>query len=44
MSAFWQILDPACVELELKARRKEEALQEMVDLLVRAGKIRDPAD
>ena len=43
MSAFWQILDPACVELELKAHRKEEALQEMVDLLVRAGKIRDPA-
>lgn len=43
MSALWQILEPACVELELKADRKEEALQEMVALLVGAGKIREPA-
>ena len=26
MSALWQILDPGCIELEIKARRKEEAL------------------
>jgi fructose-specific phosphotransferase system IIA component len=43
MSALWRILEPACVELELKADRKEEALQEMVGLLVGAGKIREPA-
>jgi len=43
MSALWQILEPACVELELKADRKEEALAEMVALLVGAGKIREPA-
>jgi fructose-specific phosphotransferase system IIA component len=43
MSALWQILDPACVSLELKAGRKDEALEEMVDLLVRAGRIRDRA-
>jgi PTS system fructose-specific IIC component len=43
MSALWQILEPACVQLELKAGRKDEALEEMVDLLVRAGRIRDRA-
>jgi fructose-specific phosphotransferase system IIA component len=43
MSALWQILEPACVQLELKAGRKDEALEEMADLLVRAGRIRDRA-
>jgi len=43
MSALWQILDPACVQLQLRATGKQEALAEMVDLLVRAGRIRDPA-
>ena len=41
MSALWQILEPACVALELKAGRKAEALEEMAGLLVQAGKIRD---
>jgi len=43
MSALWQILDPACVQLQLRATGKQEVLAEMVDLLVRAGRIRDPA-
>ena len=43
MSALWQILEPACVALELKAGRKAEALAEMAGLLVQAGKIRDGA-
>jgi mannitol/fructose-specific phosphotransferase system IIA component (Ntr-type) len=43
VSALWQILDPACVALDLEATGKEEALEEMVGLLVRAGKIRDAA-
>ena len=43
MSALWQILDPACVDLELKARSKQEALEEMVGLLAKAGKVREPA-
>jgi fructose-specific phosphotransferase system IIA component len=43
MNALWQILEPAAVELELRARRKDEALAEMAGLLVRAGRIREPA-
>ena len=43
MSALWQILDPACVDLGLKARSKQEALEEMVGLLAKAGKVREPA-
>jgi fructose-specific phosphotransferase system IIA component len=39
--ALWQILEPSCVQLSLKADNKEEALREMVGLLVQAGKIRD---
>ncbi len=43
MSALWQILEPACVALDLKAANKADALEEMVGLLVRAGRIRDGA-
>ena len=43
MSALWQILEPACVALDLKAGNKAEALQEMVGLLVHSGRIRDGA-
>jgi mannitol/fructose-specific phosphotransferase system IIA component (Ntr-type) len=43
MSALWQILDPACVSLELKAGNKIEALEEMVGLMVRSSRIRDGA-
>jgi len=43
VSALWQILDPACVALDLQAADKAEALEEMVGLLVRAGKVRDGA-
>jgi PTS system fructose-specific IIC component len=43
VSALWQILDPACVALELKAGGKAEALEEMVGLLVGSGRIRDGA-
>jgi PTS system fructose-specific IIC component len=43
VSFLWPLLDAACVELELQARRKEEAIAEMVGLLVKAGKLADPA-
>jgi fructose PTS system EIIBC or EIIC component len=43
LSALWQILDPACVELELKAGSKQEALEQMVGLLAKAGRIKDSA-
>jgi fructose-specific phosphotransferase system IIA component len=39
MSALWPILDPRCIELDIKARRKEEALAEMAALLAGAGRI-----
>jgi fructose-specific phosphotransferase system IIA component len=39
MSALWEILDPRCIELEIHARRKEEALDEMAALLENTGKI-----
>jgi fructose-specific phosphotransferase system IIA component len=39
MSALWPILDPRCIELDIKARRKEEALAEMAALLAAAGRI-----
>lgn len=42
MDALWQMLDPRCVAMELKARRKEEALAEMVGLLVKSGRLREP--
>ncbi|MBN1834771.1 MAG: PTS sugar transporter subunit IIA [Spirochaetales bacterium] len=42
--ALWQILDPGCIELALKARRKEEALAELAGLLARAGRIADPEE
>jgi mannitol/fructose-specific phosphotransferase system IIA component (Ntr-type) len=44
MNALWQILESTAVELELKARHKDEALAEMVGLLNRAGRIREPGE
>ena len=42
--ALWRILDPGCIELNLKARRKEEALAELTELLARSGRIEDPRE
>jgi len=36
-----QLLDPQCIKLNLEARRKKDTIQEMVDLLSQAGKIKD---
>ena len=44
MSALWQILEPGCIELDLKARRKEEALAEMAAILAKTGRITDPEE
>jgi len=41
---LWQILDPGCIELAVKARKKEEALAELVELLARAGRIESPEE
>lgn len=37
-----QILDPKCIKLDLEAKRKKEIIQEMVDLLYKAGKVKAP--
>ncbi|UCG00222.1 MAG: PTS sugar transporter subunit IIA [Spirochaetaceae bacterium] len=36
------MLDARTIKLELEARKKNEALQELIELLHRAGKIQDP--
>lgn len=43
MSALWQILSPSCVKLDLEAGTKDRALEELVGLLVQAGRMRDGA-
>lgn len=35
------MLDPRCIELELKAKRKPELIDELVSLLARGGKVTD---
>jgi fructose-specific phosphotransferase system IIA component len=42
MNSLAELLESGTIKLELEARRKNEALQEMVELLYRAGKIDDP--
>ena len=37
------VLEPDCVRVPMKATAKEDAIREMVDILVEAGKVRDPA-
>jgi fructose-specific phosphotransferase system IIA component len=37
-----QILDLRCIKLNLDAKRKKDTIEEMVDLLFKAGKIKDP--
>lgn len=44
MNELWQILNPACIELALKARKKEEALAELVGLLQAAGAVQDAGE
>ena len=36
-----EILDPACIELELEGRRKSEIVRELAVVLSRGGSIRD---
>lgn len=43
MISLSRILETGGVRLNLEARKKKEALIEMVDLLYRAGRIQDPA-
>ena len=37
------ILDPACIQLNMEVKDKAEALHAMVELLARGGKVRDKA-
>jgi fructose-specific phosphotransferase system IIA component len=38
---FSELLSAECVELDLKGRKKREIIQELIGLLVKAGKLRD---
>lgn len=42
MNTLADLLEIDTIKLELEARKKNEALQELVELLHRAGRIRDP--
>jgi fructose-specific phosphotransferase system IIA component len=42
MNDLTDLLEASTIKLELEARKKNEALQELVELLHRAGKIVDP--
>ena len=42
MNTLTDLLEIDAIKLELEARKKNEALQEMVELLHRTGRIRDP--
>jgi len=37
-----QILDTSCINLNLNSKKKKDAIREMVNLLYKAGKIKDP--
>jgi fructose-specific phosphotransferase system IIA component len=43
MNVLAEMLETSTIKLELEARKKNEALQEMVELLHQAGKIQDQA-
>ena len=43
MNEIADLLDSRCIELSLRARRKRDAIREMVGLFVKAGYITDPA-
>jgi len=42
MVRIFQLLDPECVELNLNSKKKRDVIKEMVDVLYRAGKIKNP--
>lgn len=42
--ALTDILDPACVTLDIRGRKKPEIIRELVDLLAQAGRVDDTED
>ena len=42
MLSLSKMLDPACIQLELRASEKMEVVQELVELFVAAGKLEHP--
>ena len=38
---FSELLSPDCIDLDLKSKKKPELIEEMVNLLVKAGKLRE---
>lgn len=41
MFEILDLIDPQCIKLELKSRRKRELAEEMADLLFQAGKVKE---
>ena len=38
---FSELLSPDCIDLDLKSKKKTELIEEMINLLVKAGKLRE---
>ena len=38
---FSELLSPACIDLDLKSKKKKDLIEEMISLLVKAGQLRD---
>lgn len=38
---LWEIVDESCIKVDVESTDKEEAIAELVELLVRAGKVSD---
>jgi fructose-specific phosphotransferase system IIA component len=41
---YSKLLDPACIDLHLKGKRKKEVVEELIDMLVRSGKLQNGKD
>jgi len=44
ITEYSKLLDPACIELTLKSKKKKEVVEELIGLLVRSGKIQNGKD
>jgi fructose-specific phosphotransferase system IIA component len=44
ITEYSKLLDPACIDLNLKGKKKKEVVEELIDLLVRSGKLQNGKD
>ncbi len=43
MNTLLELLDPECISLDLVSKKKNDSLKELVELLDKEGKVKDPA-